>query len=216
MAHGGTLYLSGIDELDPSAQAALAKLLEVRALGTTPVDIGIACGTERLREALADGRLRDDLFRQLEPAHVKLPPLRNRRVDLARLVQREVAEVAAQTGQTIGPHPRLLEACLLRPWPANVTELRAAIRGAAMRAIGDRRDQVKDDDLAADAGLPEGAAAAETAVERKTQTGDLDKASLEATLARANGVLTVAARMLGMHRSQLIKLLDEHGIAHDE
>lgn len=215
MARGGTLYLANIEELDPSAQAAIAKLLDVRALGTTPVDLGIVYGGQRLREAIADGKLREELFAQLEPTHVTLPPLRDRRVDLARLVQKEVAEVATQTKQAIGPHPRLLEAALLRPWPGNVTELRAAIRVASLRAIGERRDQVRPEDLAHDAGLPYGAAAAETAVERKG-SGDLGKATLEAALVRANGVLAIAARALGIHRTQLIKLLDEHGIAHGE
>jgi DNA-binding NtrC family response regulator len=143
--------------------------------------------------------------------------LRNRRVDLARLVQKEVAAVAAQASRPLGTHARLLEACLLRPWPSNVSELKACVRVAAMRAIGDGRDLVKLDDLADDAGLPFGAISAETAVERgSARTSDLGKPTLIAAMGRANGVLTVAARMLKLHRTQLIKLLDEHGIAYED
>jgi DNA-binding NtrC family response regulator len=214
MARGGTLYLAEIGELDPAAQAGLIKLLEARA-ATGAVDCGIVCGGYELRTAVVDGLLREELFDRLATAAIMVPPLRARRVDLARLMQLEVNDVSAQHQLSMKLHPKLMEACLLRPWPGNVRELRAAIRHAATRAIADHRDILKADDLLDTAGLPPGATSAETAVERKGPQ-ELGRASLIEAMSRANNVVTAAARSLRIHRSQLTKLLEEHAIAFDD
>ena len=216
MARGGTLYLSHISELDPSAQAALWRVLDVRDTAGGE-DVGIVCSGHQLRVAVGDEKLREDLFQRLLETSVQLPPLRNRKIDLARIVQREVAAVGAESNVTLGVHARLLEACLLRPWPGNVRELRAAIRQAAGKALGDQRDTVRHEDLLDTAGMPSGASGgAETAVERKSSPGEIDKVAVIAAMQRANGVLVAAARSLGIHKNALVKLLDEHGIAHED
>jgi DNA-binding NtrC family response regulator len=216
LARGGTLYLAELAELDPTAQGALIKLFDA---GTA--DCNLVCSGHDLRTAVADGKLRGDLLERLTAVSVTIPLLRMRRVDLARLIQLELAEVAAQQRCKLEAHPRLMETCLLRPWPGNVRELRAAVRLAATRAIADRRELVKSDDLLDTAGLPPGASSAETAVERKSGQGELSRANLIAAMTRANNVLAAAARALGLHRSQLAKLLEENhipyeGLAHDD
>ncbi|MBA2544322.1 MAG: sigma 54-interacting transcriptional regulator, partial [Deltaproteobacteria bacterium] len=215
MARGGTLYLSAIGELDLSAQDILVRLLDTRT-ATGQIDCGIACSGYELRTAVADGLLRKDLFERLSATAVTVPPLRARRVDLARLMQLDANEISANTGRALKLHPKLVESCLLRPWPGNVRELRAALRNAATRAIADDRDIVKADDMLDTAGLPPGATSAETAVERKGGQGDLGRGNLIAAMTRANNVLTAAARALGIHRSQLVKLLEEHAIPFED
>jgi transcriptional regulator with GAF, ATPase, and Fis domain len=139
--------------------------------------------------------------------------LRERKVDIARLVQHEVTAVK----QSLSPHAKLVETCCLRPWPGNIRELRGAVHRAATEAIAAGREVVRVEDLETSAGMPVGSSQPETAVERKHGTSaELDKDALVAALARANGVVSAAARELGLHRTQLYRLMDKLGIARDE
>jgi transcriptional regulator with PAS, ATPase and Fis domain len=217
-ADGGTLFLDEIADLDIAIQAKLLRVIETREVvpigGTagTKVDVGIVAASHRpLRSAVAAKRFRDDLYYRLARATVHLPPLRERKVDIARLVQREVAAVDAK----LSPHARLIEACCLRMWPGNVRELRAAVRQAAIEAQAHQRDVVRLEDLAPTAGEP--VDAPETALEKpKPPNRDVDKETVVAALERANGVVSVAARALGLHRTQLYRLLEKYGLGRDE
>ena len=108
---------------------------------------------------------------------------------------------------------KLVETCLVRPWPGNIRELRAAVRQAATDAAAAGRDVVRVEYLAPAAGMPIGIGSAETAVERRSAApAELDRDAVVAALARANGVVSVAARNLGLHRNQLYGLMEKHGI----
>jgi DNA-binding NtrC family response regulator len=213
MAHGGTLFLDEVADLDAAVQAKLLRVIETRevvpvgATTGTPVDIGIVAASHReLRQAVAERRFRDDLYYRLALTTVHMPPLRARKVDIARLVQREVAAV----DRALAVHARLVEACCLRPWPGNVRELRSAVRQAAGDALAAGRDTVRLDDLAATAGMPVVAGEPERA---RPSSGELDKDALVAALARAGGVVSAAARALGLHRTQLYRLMEKYGIS---
>jgi transcriptional regulator of acetoin/glycerol metabolism len=207
-AAGGTLFLDEIIDLDPALHADLLATIEYAR------DIGFVAATHReLRSAVAEKQFSTELHDRLARTSVRLPPLRARKVDIARLIQRELAAVSP----TLLAHAKLVEACLLRPWPGNVRELRTAIRHAAAHAIGGKRDVVRHEDLAATAGMPHASAAADTAVERSnTNVNELDKTTVEAALDKAGGVISAAARSLGLHRTQLYRLMDKLGIARDE
>ncbi len=208
MARGGTLLLDEVGDLDASAQASLLRLL------AQPAELNIVAAGQDLRSAVELGQLQAELYAQLLRTSVVLPPLRARRVDIARQVQRDVTELGERAGLALGVHPKLLELCCIRPWPGNVRELQASVRQAAATAVKSGRDLVRAEDLAEHAGLPPGTASAETAVERPVPASHaaLDKPTLVAAMQRANGVVRVAARALGLHRSQLYRLLDEHAI----
>lgn len=210
-AQGGTLFLDEIADLDLGVQAKLLRVLETRevapvgATTSTPLDIGIVAACHReLREAVAEKRFRDDLYYRLARAAVHLPPLRSRKVDIAQLVQRELATMK------LTAHAKFLEACLVRPWPGNVRELITAVRQAASEALAGERDIVRRDDLPEHAGTP-----TEAAVEANAKPIDIDKETVVAALAKANGVVSAAARVLGVHRTQLYRLMDKFGIARD-
>ena len=218
MAHGGTLLLDEIADLDPAVQAKLLRVLETREvvpIGATAgalVDAGIVAASHRdLRQAVAERRFRDDLYYRLAHAIVHLPPLRARKVDIARLVQREVAAAGK-----LAPHARLVEACCVRPWPGNVRELCSAVRRAAGEARAAGRDVVRVEDLPATAGLPLEAPGEPASERTRAPAGELDKDTIAAALARANYVVSVAARALGLHRTQLYRLMDKHGIARSD
>ena len=218
MAAGGTIFLDDVSALGGAAQAKLLRLIErgqIEPIGGTAstIDIGIvACAHAEIRLAVGDGRFDAELFKRLAPT-VTLPPLRERKVDIARLVQREIAA----SDPKLTAHAKLIEACLVRSWPGNTRELQAAVRKAALDVLAQKRDQVRVEDLDPAAGVTAGALAAETAVERpKTPPADIDKAAVEAALVKANNVISVAARLLGIHRSQLYQLMDKHGIVFTE
>jgi len=221
-AAGGTLFLDEIAELDLAVQAKLLRALETRevvpvgATAPVPVELGVVAASHReLRAAVAARTFREDLYYRLARATVVLPPLRARKVDVARLVQREVAAVS----RSLGPHAKLIELCCVLPWPGNVRELRAAVRQAAADALAAGREVVRADDLPALAGRPV-ASVAEPAtgdppVTPPTAPVELDRDAIVAALGRANGIVSVAARALGLHRTQLYRLMDKHGIARD-
>jgi transcriptional regulator with PAS, ATPase and Fis domain len=218
-AAGGTLFLDEIADLDPSVQAKLLRAIETReimpvgASAPTKVDIGIVAASHReLRGAVADRRFRDDLYYRLGRVTVRLPPLRERKVDIARFVQREIAKASLQA------HPRLVETCCTRPWPGNVRELVAAVREAIGKARAADRDTVRPEDLAEIAGQPVGSSADQTNLEKpgKATPGELDRPTIIAALAAANGVVASAAKALGLHRTQLYRLMEKLGIARDE
>jgi transcriptional regulator with PAS, ATPase and Fis domain len=216
-AHGGTLFLDEIADLDPAVQAKLLRALETREVtpvgATSPIaiDIGIVAASHtELRTAVAAKAFREDLYYRLARAVVHVPPLRARKLDIARLVVRELAAV----DRGLGAHARLIETCCVRPWPGNVRELRGAVHQAAQAARDAGRDVVRPEDLPAGAGmaLSDGAAAPP---QRTALPANLDKAAVLAALAGAGGVVSAAARSLGLHRTQLYRLMDKHGIARD-
>jgi DNA-binding NtrC family response regulator len=216
-AHGGTLFLDEVADLDAAVQAKLLRVLdarEVTPIGATQavkVELGVvaACHQE-LRQAVASRAFRDDLYYRLARTTVYLPALRERKIDIARLVGRDLAAVDA----ALLPHSKLIETCCIRPWPGNIRELRAAVRHAAIRARAEERTIVRVEDLPDDAGLPIAidSAAADAA---PPAAASPDRAAVEAALARAGGVISVAARTLGLHRTQLYRLIDKLGITRD-
>jgi len=222
MASGGTLFLDEFSDLDSAVQAKILRiaethqLLPVGAQSATPIDIGIVvAGMRDLRAAASERWLSDELFQRFTRATVHLPPLRDRKVDLARLVQREIAAAARAAGRSLAPHPKLIESCWLRPWPGNVRELRGAVQRAAATALAAARDVVRAEELDPVAGKPV-TQTGETAVDRPILPAEIDKDTLIKALTRANGVVSVAARALGLHRTQLYRLMARHGIARDE
>jgi DNA-binding NtrC family response regulator len=209
-AHGGTLFLDEIAELDLAVQPKLLRALEMREV--TPVgsnapieiDIGVVAASHaELRIEVAARRFREDLYYRLARSTVHLPPLRDRKLDLARLVIREIAAV----DRRLAAHARLIETCCVRPWPGNIRELRGALRIAGIAARGAGRDVVRFDDLPESAGLPVADSGAPAA-----PNGAIDRDAIVAALADAGGVVSVAARALGLHRTQLYRLIEKHGI----
>jgi DNA-binding NtrC family response regulator len=143
-ARGGTLFLDEVAELDLAVQAKLLRVLETREvvpLGGTrpqPVDLGLCTATLRdLRQAVAEGSFRGDLYYRIGRPEVRLPPLRDRLDEIPFLLHKTLHDA----GRCV-PGPALVEACLLRPWPGNVRELCIEARAAATRAAAEGSDVV--------------------------------------------------------------------------
>jgi DNA-binding NtrC family response regulator len=139
-ASGGTLLLDEVGEMSPDLQARLLRVLqerEVQPVGSetpVPVDVRVVAATHRdLREEVARGRFREDLYYRLRVLAIRIPPLRERPRDIEPLARRFAERFA-------GPNVHLTEAALEKlrahPWPGNVRELQNAIERAAILAGG--------------------------------------------------------------------------------
>jgi two-component system response regulator AtoC len=132
LAHGGTLFLDEVSEMAPRTQVEFLRVLdqrELRRLGGSrliKVDIRILAATnKRLEDEVAAGRFREDLFYRLNVVPLRVPPLRERKEDIAALGEAFLHEFSAAYGL---PRKRLsretLEHLLAHSWPGNVRELR--------------------------------------------------------------------------------------------
>jgi DNA-binding NtrC family response regulator len=144
LANAGTLFLDEIGEIPPSTQVRLLRALEERELtrvgGTTtiPVDVRVVAATNApLREGVAEGTFRADLFYRLNVLRIYLPPLRERREDIPILVRRFVRQLSQEHDRPFhGISAEALQLLVDYPWPGNVRELRNLIESMVVLAPG--------------------------------------------------------------------------------
>jgi serine/threonine-protein kinase PknK len=210
-AAGGTLFLDEITEMDLDLQAKLLRALEerrVRPVGsdrTEPIDVRIVAATNRNpRQAITEGRLREDLYFRLAVVTVHLPSLAERGDDVVALAQHFVTRLAADAG--VAP-PRvgaeLAAALRARPWPGNIRQLRNEMQRLwAMAAGGELRPEFLS---------PAEAAGAEQDVPLDLQ--QLERWAIRRALAASRGNKAEAARLLGIGRRTLYDKLAQSGDA---
>ncbi|MBA3259001.1 MAG: sigma-54-dependent Fis family transcriptional regulator [Gemmatimonadales bacterium] len=144
LADTGTIFLDEIGETTTATQAKLLRVLESRTFfrvgGTQPikVDVRIIAATNRaLREAVALGEFRDDLYYRLNVLNIYLAPLRERREDIPILVRRFIREFARAQDRTFrGITPEAMQRLVGAPWPGNVRQLRNLIESMVVLAPG--------------------------------------------------------------------------------
>ncbi len=196
-AHGGTLFLDEIGELEPQVQAKLLRVLEtheVLPLGANrgvEVRFKLCSATHRdLREEVASGDFREDLYFRLGRPVASLAPLRERLEEIPWLVTRTIGAA----------HVSLIEACLLRAWPGNVRELVIEARTALAAAAGAR---VGAEHLPSDAGRRLVRAEAVPAMATSDE-------QIRQALLRCGGNVSATARELKLHRTQLRRWMTRH------
>jgi DNA-binding NtrC family response regulator len=199
-ADGGTLFLDEIGNLSAAAQMKLLRVLETgrfQRLGSNreqQVTVRILSATNAdLPAMIRAGQFREDLYYRLNVIEIRVPPLADRPRDIAPL-----AEAFLPPGKRLGADAR---AALTRHrWPGNVRELRNAMQRAALLTVG---DEIRPADL----GLADEPAAAQA-----TPDPELDRATIEAALARAGGIVSQAATELGLSRQALYRRMERLGI----
>jgi DNA-binding NtrC family response regulator len=235
-ADGGTLFLDEIAELDLQVQSKLLRVLESREvlpLGASKprkVEFALCSATNKdLRALVAAGALREDLYFRVGRPAVMLPALRNRPEEIPALIAHELARLSPPPIA----HVSLVEQCLLRPWPGNVRELLAEVRTAVQAALGEGQ-RVEARHLPVTAGTVFGSAMPEappapprppappppaTPTDEPRKRMPRDEAEWRRRIdeaLRANaGNVAATARTLGLHRTQLRRLLERYGIAVD-
>jgi len=131
LADGGTIFLDEVGEMPAATQVKLLRVLEDRTFfrvgGTQAIKVDvrvIAATNKSLKEEVALGRFRDDLFYRLNVLHIYLPPLRERRTDIPLLVRRFIAEFAKQHDRAFrGITPEALQILVDAEWPGNIRQL---------------------------------------------------------------------------------------------
>jgi two-component system, NtrC family, response regulator AtoC len=218
LADGGTLLLDEVAELSPEAQAGLLRVLEDRKLmrlgGTHPVEVDvrvIAATHVDLKEAVAARRFREDLFYRLSVLVAVIPPLRDRREDIAPLARHLLDRLVRRAPRRVdGIAPAALDVLTAHRWPGNVRELRNVIERAVMLGTG---DVIEVDDLPPEVrgGHPAPAPVAGGQVALPLPFDELERHNLLAALAVTGGNKTRAARLLGIDRVTLYNRLRKHG-----
>ena len=201
-ADGGTLFLDEIGTLPLAGQVKLLRVLETgrfERLGGNrerSVKVRVISATNAdLSALIAAGQFREDLYYRLNAIEVRLLPLAQRADDILPLARHFLP-----AGKQLDGHAE--RALLAHAWPGNVRELRNTIQRASLLARGERIG-------VADLGLP--AAPARSPMVSST-TEEPDRATIEAALARAGGVVAQAASDLGLSRQALYRRLERLGI----
>ena len=211
-ASGGTIFLDEIADLPRELQSNLLRFLQEKTIyrvgspRSITVDTRvIAASNVNLKQAVSQGKFREDLYYRLNVLPVTVPALRERREDLALLAEHFFRVYAADKPRHLrGFSAAAMRAMHAHDWPGNVRELINRIRRAMVLAEG-RQVTPADLELAAAGTAPggDGLGQLRTAAER---------AAIGASLQRAGSNVTLAARDLGVSRMTLYRLMSKHGI----
>jgi len=210
-ARGGTLYLQNVTEASTRVQGRLARLLrdreaqivetrEVAGFDVRPI-AGVDPGVDA---AVAEGRVRDDLFRRFSVLRIDMPPLRNRREDIPALANYFLREVCASLGvppkQLSRPALALIAAL---PWRGNAVELRALLE-SVVQGVQDGRG-IGLEDVLAHVRLDGGPIAAANGGSLKQARARFEREYIAAMLEQHHGRISDAAKALGIQRTNLYR-----------
>jgi DNA-binding NtrC family response regulator len=171
----------------------------------------IAATHRDLHRAVAEGSFRADLYFRLQVVEIELPPLRERREDLAGLVDQVLRELSGMLARPAPvPTEGFFSALALHAWPGNVRELRNLLERLLVRGVGAHLDGEALEG-ALDAGWLRDAAPARYAKEAGPPE---ERGRISAALVASGGNVARAARRLGLARSTLRHRIARHGLAH--
>ena len=211
LADGGTLFLDEIANVPPGLQPKLLRVLEtgeferVGSSRTRRADVRVLSASNAdLAQEVAAGRFRQDLLFRLNTIEIRIPPLRERREDIASLARHFLAVHARRYRRVLrGFEPSAERALMEHPWPGNVRELDHAVERAVLMARG---DVVAEGDL----GLRRTAEAATKLEDLSLE--EVERVLVEKALLRHHGNVSRAASALGLSRSALYRRLQRHGL----
>jgi DNA-binding NtrC family response regulator len=221
-AAGGTLFLDEIESLGVKAQGTLLRLLDERqwrALGSRDwqrLDARIVVATnEDLNSLIERGQFRRDLYFRLAGEICKLPPLRERREDIAPLARHFVASFAKQHEKKIALSAGALGLLAEYSWPGNVRELRHCLQRTMRHAKGDTLEAVDLlSSLSVDADVLGGSEPSVSSWREARQRAidTWEKQFLSEQLAKPGSNLSEIADRLGLSRMQFYRLLKKHDL----
>jgi two-component system NtrC family response regulator len=212
LAEGGTLFLDELGELPPPLQVKLLRFLQEHQLervggrDTITVDVRVVAATNvDLKQAMAEGRFREDLYYRLGVIVLALPPLRERGSDIELLAKALLQRCLPEgKSKVTGFTPQAMTALQSYHWPGNVRELENRIRRAVIMAQGPRVTPA-DLELASPYAKYKGRGLREA---REA----LEKDLVERALARNKGNVTRTATELGISRPTLHELLSKYEV----
>jgi len=217
-AHGGTIFLDEIAELDLSLQSKILRVLQEREIirvgGNEKIklDIRLIVATHRnLADEVKKGNFREDLYYRLNTFQFELPPLRERREDIPSLVKLFVETFATQMGKNdIILSASAMDKIIAFHWPGNVRQLRNAIEYAVVLAEG---HTIEEAHLPAEIRLPTGLQTRRKATAASVQSlVENEKQTIIKALAASQGNKKKAAELLGIYRPTLYQKIKRLGI----
>ncbi len=222
LAHCGTIFLDEIGDISPALQIKLLRVLqekEFERVGgeeTVSVDVRVVAATHRnLKEEVAAGRFREDLYYRLHIVPINLPPLRQRPDDLPVLADHFLQRLGRELRKpNLQIDPAVLEMMKNYHWPGNVRELENVLERAAVLCeaehitVADLPPLVKD--RSAVFQLPS------ENLDLNRTLEEVERALIERAMSRAHGVKAEAARLLGIKATTLLYKLEKYGVGDKE
>ena len=234
-ANGGTLFLDELTEMSPPLQAKLLRVIQdgvVRRVGSEGqgkvVDVRFISATNRdPAEAVKEGFLREDLFYRLRVVPINLPPLRKRQEDIPLLANHFLNHYWLRHREPGDPAPRLAEDSLgflkSHPWRGNVRELQNVIEHVAVLAEPGQSIEPSDIPIQNDGSDWPVQAATDAAVldeafhtAKDNVIAQFEREYLTRLVSRAGGNMSKAARLAGVDRTTLYRLMDKHSFQRDD
>ncbi|HEY0461268.1 MAG TPA: sigma 54-interacting transcriptional regulator [Pyrinomonadaceae bacterium] len=215
LASGGTLFLDEVGEMSSTTQAKLLRVLQEREFervgGTRPikVDVRVIAATNRdLESEIKNGNFRQDLYYRLNVVSLTMPPLRNRREDIPLLADYFTAKYSRKCNRRLTGISREARALLMNyDFPGNVRELENAVERAVV--LGNS-ELILPEDLPET--ILETGGAQLPVIEYQKAVNEMKKGLIVKTLEQANGNYTEAAKLLGLHPTNLHRLIRTLGI----
>ncbi len=218
-AHGGTLLLDEVGDIPPAMQVKLLRVLQegqIERLGSSEavnVDVRVVAATHvDLKERVAEGRFREDLYYRLDVVSIELPPLRERDGDIPVLAMHFLKRFSDKHNKTVvSIEQRALDALSSWRFPGNVRELENAVERAVVLSSG---DSLRFDDLPASLREQGGTVEPSDGGDRISfrvgvTMSHLERAAIDATLRYAKGDKKLAAKLLGISLRTIYRRLEE-------
>ena len=224
-AHGGTLYLDDVGDMPRESQSRVLRVLveqRFRRVGgeqDVQVDVRVVTSTSRdLKQEIAEGRFREDLFHRLNVVPIRVPPLSERREDIQELVDYFIDTLSSSQGL---PRRRLGDDAIavlqVHPWPGNVRQLRNNVERLLILATGDVNEPIGADALPQEATHTGSSTAfgAERiiALPLREAREVFEREYLAAQIMRFGGNISRTAAFIGMERSALHRKLKSLGVS---
>ena len=211
LADGGTVFLDEVGDITSELQTKLLRFLQEREFervgGTTPipVDVRIIAATNRDLDAdIKQGRFREDLYYRLNVVPVLLPPLRERKEDIPELANFFLRRFAKETKKNFGEiASEALEKLRAYPWPGNVRELGNVIERAVVLGRGPKLTLNDLPPVITGGGI----ATSSAGLSYHEAVDAARREMIQKALAEAEGNRTEAAKLLGLHKTHLFRLM---------
>jgi two-component system NtrC family response regulator len=228
LAHGGTIFLDEIGEMAPNLQAKILRVLQERKFervgGTTTVEVDvrvIAATNRELKEEVAAGRFREDLFYRLNVVNITMPPLRERSDDLPLLIAHFIKKYGneAEGRSEVKVDPEALRRMYAYSWPGNVRELENVIeRAVILSSSGNIMPEDLPDEFSRQQAVPVGNR--EIDLDELVPPGGslnesletIEKRLIERALSRTDNVQAHAAELLGIKKNVMQYKMKKHGL----